>query len=141
MCTVSDDREENTYHSRGLFGFPRWLEVTPAAGIIKQDHFVEIAVHHEDFRSLEELVDGIPQNWWSEDTRDKEATLSVNIQGSNRTETQSHQIVVRHCYSAKTVRIDSKSNNSWRGKGGSVHRSDLRQLSGSSDMVDDFRNF
>uniref|UniRef100_A0A2K1ZUC7 Inositol polyphosphate-related phosphatase domain-containing protein n=1 Tax=Populus trichocarpa TaxID=3694 RepID=A0A2K1ZUC7_POPTR len=141
VCTVSDDREENTYHSRGLFGFPRWLEVTPAAGIIKQDHFVEVAVHHEDFRSLEELVDGIPQNWWSEDTRDKEATLSVNIQGSNRTETQSHQIVVRHCYSAKTVRIDSKSNNSWKGKRGSVHRSDLRQLSGSSDMVDDFRNF
>jgi hypothetical protein len=102
---------------------------------------VEVAVHHEDFRSLEELVDGIPQNWWSEDTRDKEATLSVNIQGSNRTETQSHQIVVRHCYSAKTVRIDSKSNNSWKGKRGSVHRSDLRQLSGSSDMVDDFRNF
>jgi uncharacterized membrane protein YhdT len=27
VCTVSDDREENTYHSRGLFGFPRWLEV------------------------------------------------------------------------------------------------------------------
>ncbi|KAJ6734033.1 INOSITOL 5-PHOSPHATASE [Salix koriyanagi] len=39
VCTVSDDGEENTYHSRGLFGFPRWLEVTPAAGIIKQDHF------------------------------------------------------------------------------------------------------
>ncbi|KAF9679277.1 hypothetical protein SADUNF_Sadunf07G0123200 [Salix dunnii] len=141
VCTVSDDGEENTYHSRGLFGFPRWLEVTPAAGIIKQDHFVEVAVHHEDFRSLEELVDGIPQNWWSEDTRDKEATLSVNIQGSNGTETQSHQIVVRHCYSAKTVRIDSKSNNSWKGQGGSVHRSGLRQSSGSSDVVDDFRNF
>ncbi|KAJ6377638.1 hypothetical protein OIU78_027966 [Salix suchowensis] len=141
VCTVSDDGEENTYHSRGLFGFPRWLEVTPAAGIIKQDHFVEVAVHHEDFRSLEELVDGIPQNWWSEDTRDKEATLSVNIQGSNGTETQSHQIVVRHCYSAKTVRIDSKSNNSWKGQGGSVHRSPLRQPSGSSDVVDDFRNF
>ena len=102
---------------------------------------MEVAVHHEDFRSLEELVDGIPQNWWSEDTRDKEATLSVNIQGSNGTETQSHQIVVRHCYSAKTVRIDSKSNNSWKGQGGSVHRSHLRQSSGSSDVVDDFRNF
>ncbi|KAJ6289560.1 hypothetical protein OIU76_025390 [Salix suchowensis] len=142
VCALSATMEkQNTYHSRGLFGFPRWLEVTPAAGIIKQDHFVEVAVHHEDFRSLEELVDGIPQNWWSEDTRDKEATLSVNIQGSNGTETQSHQIVVRHCYSAKTVRIDSKSNNSWKGQGGSVHRSPLRQPSGSSDVVDDFRNF
>ncbi|KAJ6677539.1 INOSITOL 5-PHOSPHATASE [Salix viminalis] len=102
VCTVSDDGEENTYHSRGLFGFPRWLEVTPAAGVIKQDHFRG---------------------------------------GSNGTETQSHQIVVRHCYSAKTVRIDSKSNNSWRGQGGSAHRSHLRQSSGSSDVVDDFRNF
>ncbi|KAG5226285.1 type inositol polyphosphate phosphatase [Salix suchowensis] len=139
--TVNEDEDESSYHSRGSYGFPRWLEVTPAAGIIKQDHFVDISVHHEEFHSLEEHFDGIPQNWWCEDTRDKEAMLSVNIHGSNATEIRSHQIIVRHCYSAKTVRIDSLSNNSQKGQGGSVHRSDLRQLSGSSDAVDDFRDF
>ncbi|KAJ6371664.1 hypothetical protein OIU77_002055 [Salix suchowensis] len=101
--TVNEDEDESAYHSRGSYGFPRWLEVTPAAGIIKQDHFVDISVHHEEFHSLEEHFDGIPQNWWCEDTRDKEAML--------------------------------------KGQGGSVHRSDLRQLSGSSDAVDDFRDF
>ncbi|XP_061947810.1 type I inositol polyphosphate 5-phosphatase 12-like isoform X2 [Populus nigra] len=141
VCTVNEDEDESTYHSRGSYGFPRWLEVTPAAGIIKQDHFVDISVHHEEFHSLEEHFDGIPQNWWCEDTRDKEAMLSVNIQGSNATGIQSHRIIVRHCYSAKTVRIDSISNNSRKGQGGSVHRSDLRQQSGSSDAVDDFRDF
>ncbi|KAJ6683413.1 hypothetical protein OIU85_007127 [Salix viminalis] len=141
VCTVNEDEDESAYHSRGSYGFPRWLEVTPAAGIIKQDHFVDISVHHEEFHSLEEHFDGIPQNWWCEDTRDKEAMLSVNIQGSNATEIRSHQIIVRHCYSAKTVRIDSLSNDSRKGQGGSVHRSDLRQLSGSSDAVDDFRDF
>ncbi|KAJ6859658.1 hypothetical protein NC651_036063 [Populus alba x Populus x berolinensis] len=73
VCTVNEDEDESTYHSRGSYGFPRWLEVTPAAGIIKQDHFVDISVHHEEFHSLEEHFDGIPQNWWCEDTRDKEA--------------------------------------------------------------------
>jgi hypothetical protein len=57
---------------------------------------MEITVHHEDFYTQEEFVDGIPQNWWCEDTRDKEAVLTVNITGSTSTETKTHKIDVRH---------------------------------------------
>jgi hypothetical protein len=27
VCTVNEDEDESTYHSRGSYGFPRWLEV------------------------------------------------------------------------------------------------------------------
>lgn len=57
---------------------------------------MEITIHHEDFYTQEEFVDGIPQNWWCEDTRDKEAVLMVNITGSTSTETKTHMINIRH---------------------------------------------
>ena len=57
---------------------------------------MDITIHHEDFYTQEEFVDGIPQNWWCEDTRDKEAVIVVNITGSTSTETKTHTINVRH---------------------------------------------
>ncbi|KDP29559.1 hypothetical protein JCGZ_19272 [Jatropha curcas] len=119
LAHPKDDGEETVYRPRGGYGFPRWLEVTPTAGIINPEQFAEVSVHHEEFHTLEDFVDGIPQNWWSEDTRDKEVILVVNVQGSGSTETKSHRIHVRHCFSAKAMRIDSKLNNSKKGQGGS----------------------
>jgi hypothetical protein len=89
-----------------------FFQVMPAAGTIKPDSSVEVSVHHEEFHTLEEFVDGIPQNWWCEDTRDKEAILVVNVQGGCSTETVCHRVHVRHCFSAKNLRIDSNPSNS-----------------------------
>lgn len=116
------------------------FQVTPAAGVIKPDSYIEVSVHHEEFHTLEEFVDGIPQNWWCEDTRDKEVMLSLVVQGCCSNDTRKHQIRVRHCFSAKTVRIDSKSNGSRKHQGGSTNRSEPRQPSGSSDGSDDRRS-
>ncbi|XP_008445942.1 type I inositol polyphosphate 5-phosphatase 12 isoform X2 [Cucumis melo] len=111
QSSIKDEGEARDYHPRGAFGFPRWLEVTPAAGIIKPEQSIEISVHHEESHTLEEFVDGIPQNWWCEDTRDKEVMLTVIVEGSCSTRSFSHQVRVRHCFSNKTVRADSKSNS------------------------------
>ncbi|KAK9288500.1 hypothetical protein L1049_016959 [Liquidambar formosana] len=137
QSTVKVDGQVSDHRPRGSFGFPRWLEVTPAAGIIKPEQFVEVSVHHEEFHTLEEFVDGVPQNWWCEDTRDKEVILVVNVRGSCSTETRSHRVRVCHCFSAKTVRIDSKSNSSRKFQGSLLHRSEFRQLSNSSNTGDD----
>lgn len=115
------------------------IQVTPAAGSIKPDSSAEVSIHHEEFHTLEEFVDGIPQNWWSEDTRDKEVILAMIVQGSCSTETKQHQIRVRHCFTAKTVRLDSKSNGSRKNQnqGGSLfNRSEHRQHGPSSDTGD-----
>ncbi|XP_010517968.1 PREDICTED: type I inositol polyphosphate 5-phosphatase 12 [Camelina sativa] len=112
QSTVREDEDTLELHPLGSFGFPRWLEVTPAAGTIEPDSLVEVSVHHEEFHTLEEFVDGIPQNWWCEDTRDKEAILVVNVQGGCSTETVCHRVHVRHCFSAKSLRIDSNPSNS-----------------------------
>lgn len=101
--------------------------------MIKPEQSVEVSVHHEEFHTLEEFVDGIPQNWWCEDTRDKEVILIVNVQGSCSAQTHSHRVRVRHCFSAKTVRIDSKSNSSRKGQGSPVHRVEARQPNNSSE--------
>ncbi|XVE62110.1 hypothetical protein DITRI_Ditri06bG0092900 [Diplodiscus trichospermus] len=140
---MDDDHDEEVadYHPRGSFGLPRWLEVAPAAGIIKPDQFVEVSIHHEEFHTLEDLVDGIQQNWWCEDTRDKEVILTVIVHGSCSMETRSHHVRVRHCFSVKTVRIEAKSNAYRKGQGGSLHRSELiGQLSSFSDGTEDPRN-
>ncbi|XP_010522246.1 PREDICTED: type I inositol polyphosphate 5-phosphatase 13-like [Tarenaya hassleriana] len=126
---VRDDGEEPDYHPRGSFGFPRWLEVFPAAGMINPEGTVEIKVHHEDFHTLEEFVDGIPQNWWCEDTRDKEVILMVYIRGSCSTKTTTHSVKVRHCFSAKPFNPTIVTKN----LGGSRHyQSEASLRSGST---------
>ncbi|KAG2324106.1 hypothetical protein Bca52824_006834 [Brassica carinata] len=125
---VGDDGEESDYNARGSFGLPRWLEVSPAGGIIKPEGSVDVKVHHEEFYTLEEYVDGIPQNWWCEDARDKEAILMVNIRGSCSTTWTSHSIKVRHCYSGRVCLLDTKPANLTKNLGGSRrHPTDTRR--------------
>ncbi|KAL6601217.1 hypothetical protein ACP70R_007103 [Stipagrostis hirtigluma subsp. patula] len=96
QSTKKEDGSKSELLPRASFGFPLWIEVQPAVGLIKPGETVEITLHHEDFYTQEEFVDGIPQNWWCEDTRDKEAVLTVNITGSTSTETKTHTINIRH---------------------------------------------
>lgn len=105
-------------------------QVTPAAGMIKPEHYAEVSVHHEESHTLEEFVDGIPQNWWCEDTRDKEVILMVNVQGCSSTQSYSHRIHVRHSFSGKTLRVDSATNNSRKNN---HHPTEVRHSSYSSD--------
>jgi hypothetical protein len=119
QAVVKDDGEDADYNPRGSFGLPRWLEVSPAAGIINPEGSVDVKVHHEDFYSMEEYVDGIPQNWWCEDTRDKEAILMVNIRGSCSTTLRSHSVKVRHCFSARVCLLENRPTNLTKNLGGS----------------------
>jgi hypothetical protein len=103
--------------------------------MIKPEQCAEVSVHHEEFHTLEEFVDGIPQNWWCEDTRDKEVILVVHVQGSCSAQTHSHRIRVRHCFSAKTVsRINLKSNSSRKGQGSPVHRQPAANTSSETSL-------
>jgi hypothetical protein len=58
---------------------------------------MEVVVHHEEFFTKEEFVDGVRQNSWCEATRGMGAVLLVNVTGSASTETITHRINVRHC--------------------------------------------
>ncbi|CAL5394733.1 unnamed protein product [Camellia sinensis] len=139
QSTIKEDEQPTEYYPRASFGFPRWLEVSPAAGIIKPDQVVEISVHHEEFHTLEDFVDGVPQSWWSEDTRDKEVILVVNVKGSCSIETRCHRVRVRHCFSAaaKPVLIDSRNNSSRKSRENS-HR--LRHVGSANDLGDEPRS-
>jgi len=113
QSTIKDGGQSSTSSDlcpRGSFGFPRWLEVNPAAGIIEAGHIAEISVHHYEYETLEEYVDGVPQNWWCEDARDKEVILVVKVMGGGGgpTTTRSHRVRVRH---NKTIIINNNSNN------------------------------
>ncbi|KAL7145675.1 hypothetical protein ABFS83_07G102600 [Erythranthe nasuta] len=121
QSTIKEEEETPDYRPRGSLGFPRWLEVTPAAGMIKPDQVADISVHHEEFHKLEEFVEGIPQSWWSEDTRDKELILLVIVRGSCSTDLKTHRVNVRHCFSGNSLRIDSSTNASRRSQEGSTH--------------------
>ncbi|GMH08751.1 hypothetical protein Nepgr_010591 [Nepenthes gracilis] len=128
QSTLYDGGETSNPRPRGSFGFPNWLEVTPAAGIIKPDQVVEVTVRHTGMHTLGDLVDGIPQNWCSEDTRDKQVILAVIVRGSSSTERRIHRVRVRHCYSMKTIRIDSRTDGCSSRKGpnsNSIHCSEI----------------
>lgn len=102
------------------------IQVTPAAGIVKPDQAAEILVRHEDSQSLGDSVDGIPQSWWSEDTRDKEVILMISIKSSQSTEARTHQVHVRHSFTPDAVCVNSKNSRS--NQGSSHHRSALKQI-------------
>ncbi|CAH8312944.1 unnamed protein product [Eruca vesicaria subsp. sativa] len=108
VIVKDDGEEESDYNPRGSFGLPRWLQVLPASGIIKPEEAVDVKVHHEESHTLEENVDGIPQ---SENTRDKEVVLMVNIRGSCSTTGTSHSVKVRHCLSARVGLTESEPTN------------------------------
>lgn len=122
----------------------------PAAGVIKPEQSTEISVNQVESHTLEDLVEGVPQSWWSEDTRDKEVILEVIVTGSCSTGTRTHKVHVRHCFSPKTVRIDSTKGHSPKkpqgggGGGGSTHNrsnaSNRQASSSSSDTADDHRS-
>jgi len=90
-----------SYSVRGCFGFPRWLQVHPASGVIDPGEIVEISVYHEDFYTEEEYVDGIPHNSWCEDERDKVVILLVSVRGNGSNEIKQHQIRLSHCNSSR----------------------------------------
>ncbi|CAH9125158.1 unnamed protein product [Cuscuta epithymum] len=92
--------ELSDHRPRGSMGFPRWLEVTPAAGMVKPDQTIEVLVRHYDFNTSEESADGgVAQSRWSDDNKDKEVVLLINVVGSRSTETITHQVRVEHRYS------------------------------------------
>lgn len=91
-------------------------------------------MHHEEFQTLEEFVDGVVQNSWCEDSRDKEAILIVKVHGNYTIQTRNHQVRVHHCYSSKKNKLtDPQPKGSIQGS--LLHRSDYR-LSSSFDVVD-----
>ncbi|KAF8038425.1 hypothetical protein BT93_B1078 [Corymbia citriodora subsp. variegata] len=140
VSMIKDNGQALDHHPRGSFGFPQWLRICPVSGIIKPEHTTEVSVHHEKFQTLEEYVDGVPQNWWCEDNRDKEVVLEVRVSSSYMTETRNHRIRVRHCSSSKGKQADHISLDSKQSQINLLHRSDLQRLSDSYDMVDHFRN-
>ncbi|KAJ6808099.1 type II inositol polyphosphate 5-phosphatase 15-like [Iris pallida] len=123
--------------AKGSFGFPQWLQVHPAAGVIKPGQIVEISVQYEEYYTQEEYLDGIPSNWWCEDTRDKEVVLLVNVTGSYTTERRFHRIHIRRCYSPDSSSKDTKGTAAKRPPSNHLHRSSFTDFSSNSTDVND----
>lgn len=111
------------------------IQVSPATGIIRPDQIIEVSVHHEEFQTQEEFVDGVVQNSWCEDSRDKEAILIVKVHGNYAIQTRNHRVRVHHCYSSKKNQL-TQANGSRHVQGSVLHRSDFQRLSNSFDVVD-----
>ncbi|RWR92864.1 type II inositol polyphosphate 5-phosphatase 15 isoform X1 [Cinnamomum micranthum f. kanehirae] len=135
QSTVEDGLTVKQLCARASFGFPPWLEVTPAAGVIKPGQIVEVTVQHEEFHIREEFIDGVQQNSWCEDARDKEVIMAVKISGCFSAYSKTHRVRINHCFSPKTAHSQS-SANSERTQATLLHRSDFSHLGSSSDVVD-----
>ncbi|CAO2837462.1 unnamed protein product [Amaranthus hypochondriacus] len=137
--TIDMDGVASNHSPRGAFGFPRWLQVTPAEGVVEPDRTVEVEVHHEEFETLVQFVDGVPQNSWCEDARDKEVIMLVTYHGSCCTKIGTHRIRVRHCCLTKDKNSRSKQENEGRVQSNLLHRSNIQNLNTSLDVFDKLR--
>ncbi|KAF5770434.1 putative phosphoinositide 5-phosphatase transcription factor WD40-like family [Helianthus annuus] len=142
QCNIKDGKQASSHHPRGSYGFPRWLEVKPTVGIIEPNHIVEISVHHQGYETLNEYVDGVPQNSWCEDVRGMEVMLVVEVRGSCTTERKCHRVRVRHnqSLSDRHMPMEQRADDSTRDHASVLHRSDIRWLTGSRDVVDHIRD-
>ncbi|KAK6144912.1 hypothetical protein DH2020_021732 [Rehmannia glutinosa] len=140
LSTIKEDGQASDHRPRGSFGFPRWLEVNPAAGIVEADQIAEISIRHEKYETLEEFVDGVPQNFWCEDARDKEVILVVKLRGSCTMEAQCHHVRVRYSITGKLTPMNRRADNSDQVHANLLRRSDFHRISASYDVVDHLRN-
>ncbi|OWM86169.1 type II inositol polyphosphate 5-phosphatase 15 isoform X2 [Punica granatum] len=140
VAVIKEDCQAAGHHPRGSFGFPPWLEVSPVSGTIEPDHTVEVLVRHEKFQTLEEFVDGVPQNGWCEDTRDKEVILVIRVGGTYMTRTKSHRVRVRHCSTSRTKQVVVKPTPDSKRQAQILQRSDIQRLSDSYEVVEHLRN-
>lgn len=111
-------------------------QVTPAKGVIGPDRTLEVEVHHEEFQTLEEFVDGVPLNSWCEDARDNEVIMVVRFHGSCCTKIANHRIRVRHSCLAKKKSSKSKQGNERKVQSNVLQRSDIQNLNTSLDVFD-----
>jgi hypothetical protein len=137
---IEEDGQAHDHRARGSFGFPQWLEVSPGTGTIKPNQIAEVSVHLEDFPTVEEFVDGVAQNSWCEDTRDKEVILVLVVHGRFSTETRKHRIRVRHCPRGGPAKNHFNDGTKTSGQINALHRSDYHQLSNTLDVVEQLKN-
>lgn len=138
--TINEDGLASDHSPRGAFGLPHWLQVNPSKGMIEPDETVEVSLHHEDFQTLEEYIDGVPKNSWCEDARDREVILVVKVHGGCCTKMGNHRIRVRHCFLPKTKDIDTKlGNRVLETQRNLLHRSNIQNLNTSHDVFDQLR--
>lgn len=109
-------------HQKMLIFF---LQILPTTGIIKPSQMVEVSICHEDFCTKEEFLDGIAQNWWCEDTRDKEAILLVKITGCCSTDAKTHRVRVRHCLLTSTYSTTKGDSEGTGTQSNLLHRADF----------------
>lgn len=86
-----------------------------------------------------QFVDGVPQNSWCEDARDKEVIMLVTYHGSCCTKIGTHRIRVRHCCLTKDKNSRSKQENEGRVQSNLLHRSNIQNLNTSLDVFDKLR--
>ncbi|KAK9115611.1 hypothetical protein Sjap_014558 [Stephania japonica] len=137
QSAINEEGQASDPFPRASFGLPPWLEVIPAVGMIKPGQVGEVSVRHEEFHTQLEFVDGVPQNSFCEDVRDKEVILVVTIRGGCSTEIRTHRVRVRQIFTSK--RVDSKIRYSGKIPSNVLQRSDIQRLENTADVVEDLR--
>jgi hypothetical protein len=84
---------------RGGYGFPRWLQVRPAAGMIGPQESVSIRIQHSglgpftQYTNSEASMDGQP-SWWRDDQNGKVVVLVVTVRGPLTAAFEQHRLCV-----------------------------------------------
>ncbi|CAN4095624.1 unnamed protein product [Withania somnifera] len=132
QSAINKDEQTSGCRPRGFFFFPRWLEVIPAAGIIKSGEDAEILVCQEELRSSEDTAEVVSPSKLSDETREEEVILMINVTASRSTKVRTHQVYLRSSFPANAICMPSRNSSS--SNEGSPHRrsNSSRRNEGSS---------
>jgi hypothetical protein len=82
---------------RGGYGFPQWLQVQPAAGVIGPNRSIEISIHYvgpgSSMSASSQVSRGQP-NWWRDDKKAKVVVMVVTVTGLLNTKSEQHRLCV-----------------------------------------------
>ncbi|KAG0597124.1 hypothetical protein M758_UG313100 [Ceratodon purpureus] len=97
-CPCGNDRANRSSHRanvlRGGSGFPQWLQVLPAAGVIGPSSNVTITMHYKAPVPQNHSVGNQPR-WWTDIQKDECLKLVLTMSSSPLTKLNQHRICVR----------------------------------------------
>lgn len=110
-CKGNHSDEAKNKSWRGCRGFPSWLQVLPASGVLQPRHTVEISVQYAGRDTvIEDDISWRQQTCWDDREQEKAIVLVVEVKGILSGSSKQHRVCVCHSSSHDALQHGGSQN-------------------------------